>query len=701
MPPKVPARQPPARRSARHPPSEPPTAPSPKEPLNGDNATVETIVEAQDPQEAERRDDVKPIQEAPHVATPIRRSVQRLDSLTKRNAVASSSHSGSPGSRPIALKFQPKFFIRRSKEERQAFEEAEEEKRQARIAADAASARFTGGFQNGRGGGFSRGGFQGGMSGWRVDRKGAGQATGPLSGGPSNEPAMSEKKGRDRGRAGSSIRLETLEALPATTTPTRVKKEPTAKAEKEQNARAGVTVRASRKTREKKIKIEESGLTSLSSGEEDDDLIGPRINIEYINLVSDESSEAEPSTTNGKERQRSLRPPRWNLKPIRLDRHEHIERHVGVNMDASFMTSAQLRQRAKERADAEGNLFLSDEEEDEVAETKSKKPKSKGKDVEFLRDERRWRGVYQDEDDTGKNIGVKDEPRDEDAMAVEVAEATVKDLEPRPTDEFGPSVPGTSKNSTERREREIAVPRRIVKRRRKSIFRDTKPILQTEEDRQEWERYEDDVTALGEELGFLDTTLGPVSVSTDTDGDVEMEEDVGGEERHDRRKGLVYLFQFPPIIPCLVPPDEVPEVIEIPASIPASLPLAPPSQARRNAVQNPEPAIKIEDDNHFHTTKIPNALMAEDPAEFCGSVGKLTIYESGHIGISWGDIEHELSKGAEGELLQELVISEVSRVKKEDGREEDEGMLVRTGTAMGQMTGGFVVTPNWGSLFEN
>ena len=706
MPPKVQARSPPARRSARHPLSEPPIAPSPKESLSGENAAVETIVEgrssqeiieAQDVPEAEDRSEVDRTPIVAHVTTPAQRSVQRLDSLTKRNAVASSSKSASSGSRPTGLKFQPKSFIRRSKEERQAVEEAEEEKRQARIAADAANVRSTGALRNGRGGGPSRGGFQGGMSGWRLGRKVASQATGPLSGGPSNEPAIVRTKARDNSKIGSSIRLEDLEALPGFTSPTKVKKEPAVKPEKVKNARAEATARASGKTREKKIKREESGPMILSSSEEDNDLTGPRINIEYINLISDESSEEEPSTTKGKERQISLRPSGWNLKPIRLDRHEHVERHVGLNMDTSFMTSAQLRQRAKERAAADGDLFLSDHEDDELAEHKSKKPNSKGKDVEFVRDERRWRGVYQDENDMGNHAGVKDEAHDENAMVVEVAEATVKDQEPPPTNDSGPSIPAKSNNSIERPGRDTAVPSRTMKRRKKSLFQTKKPILQTEEDRQEWERYEDDVTALREELGFLDTALDPVTVPEDTDGDIEMEEEVDGEEKQDRRKGLVYLFQFPPIIPKLVPPDEVLGGIEDPASLPQEN----SSQARRSVVQNPEQAVKIEDDNHTNTTKIPNAILAEDLADFCGSVGKLTIYESGHIGISWGGIEHELSKGAEGELLQELVISDVSHVKKEDGREGDEEMVARTGTAMGQMTGGFVVTPNWVSLFEN
>ncbi|MCJ1321327.1 hypothetical protein MMC15_006671 [Xylographa vitiligo] len=646
------------------------------------------------------------VPDPPSTSTQVRRPVQRLDSLKRRNVSAVSSSTtaaGLPGSRPTGLKFQPKAVVRRTKEEREAQERLEEEKRQARLAANPSTKSEKNRGQYARGGmvdGPTRGGFRGGMSGWRTERRGMGQATGPLSGGPTNDQFAS--RGRRGGRSGAIVSGSIHAEASESTSPsfTRSKKEPTVKAEKDQSNATNGMRKPSRKSKDTKVKIEDFTTTYISSDAEVDELEGPRINIEHINLISDEDSEDDPITRKGKERQKSVRPAGWNLKPIRLDRHEHVERHVGVNTDANTLTSAQLRQKAIERSEAEGALFLSQDEDGDMVKTKPKKVKSKGRDVEFVRDERRWKGVYQDEEDMHELKIVKEEPLDDDAMVIDAASNMATNGEVSSTAKQGAS-PNTilqNLSGEPEEDKEPHLPK--SKRRRRSAFRSTKPVLQTEEDRQEWERYEDNITALGEELGDSDTVSAPALAPTDLDEDVNM--DMDGEEKKDRRRGLVYLFQLPPIVPYLVDATKPTEDDEMLGQEGASI--LPPKHTQKSAhtVKKTEPLIKTEDGSHKQADeKIANALMAEDIDDFVGSVGKLTIYDSGYIGISWGGIVHDLNRGSEGELLQELVISDVSRVKREPGSmDEDDGKVIRTGTAMGQMTGGFVVTPSWTSLFE-
>ncbi|MCJ1247721.1 hypothetical protein MMC30_004936 [Trapelia coarctata] len=705
MPPKVQPKPQPARRSNRRAPIEDSQdvaqSSTPQDSSAVVNDTTETPVEAQEANGTEEQLPVEPSVETSVETTgdppPIpvkgkatRRPVQRLDSLNKRNGPASGSGSGSgsgpAGNKPVGLKFQPKSFIRRSREEREAFEKAEEERRQARLAASGVSTSTN----NVRGGGrrgFTRGGFRGGMSGWRTERRGLGQATGPLSG-PSSEQLSSRGRGsRAAFGTGSSV-----------STSTRVKRESAVKAEND-----GGSKRTARQPKETKIKIEDG--PNWISSDDGDEMEGPRINIEHINLISDESSDEETSKGKGKAREKSIRPAGWNLKPIRLDRQEHVERNAGANFG---LTSDQLKQQNKERAGQQGSLFVSD---DEGTKSQPKKPKSKGKDIEFISDKRKWKGVYQDEDDSVK---IKEEPADDETMTIDAEETISADTEAPGAGNFELPFRATTQ-ALEEPEEDTPTALPGAKRRRKSFFRNIKPVLQTEEDHQEWQRYEEDVAALGEELGLADLNSAPVSASRDGDNgdrDIDMEDlaeekDEDEEEKMDRRYLLSYLFQFPPIIPYLLDAAKAPKVEEPVAPVEPSA----PSEDRKGkgkaaSGKKSEPVVKIEDDDrNALTEQITNAIFAEDIDDFVGKVGQLTVYESGYVGVSWGGIEHELSKGADGELLQEVIISDVERVEREPGVEEDEmegleGSVRKMGMAMGQVSGGFVVTPSWTSLFE-
>ncbi|MCJ1281551.1 hypothetical protein MMC26_000871 [Xylographa opegraphella] len=714
MAPKIQPKQQPTRRSSRQPhqETEPDTGELPGEPLGASQDIIQESAKINEDGGSQNSIDNATsgislsASSAPSTTTQVRRPVQRLDSLKRRNGSkvsSSSTAAGVPGNRPTGLKFQPKAVVRRTKEEREAQERVEEEKRQARLVANPSTTSEKNRGQYGRGGmldGPKRGGFRGGMSGWRTERRGIGQATGPLSGGPTNEQIASRRgrAGRSSATISGSIHTEVSRSTSASLTG--LKTEPTVKTEKDQGTAINKTRKPSGKSKDAKVKLEDFTTTYISSDAEVDGSEGPRVNIEHINLVSDEDSEDDTVIRKGKERQKSVRAAGWNLKPIRLDRHEHVERHVGVNSDAILLTSAQLRQKANERSEAEGTLFLSQDEDDDMVKTRPKKVNSKGKDVEFLRDERRWKGVYQDEEDIHELKRVKEEPLDDDVMAIDAAPdiATNDESSLTAKQDSSPNPILQDISVGPEGDQEPRSPK--IKRRRRSAFRATKPVLQTEEDRQEWERYEDNITALGEELGDSDIVTTPAPASSNLDEDVNM--DMDGEETKDRRRGLVYLFQLPPIVPYLVDATVSTENDEMLGHEGASVAPSKDTQMSGSAVKKTEPVVKMEDSTHKQADDmVANALMAEDIDDFVGSVGKLTMYDSGYIGISWGGIMHDLNRGSEGELLQELVISDVSRVKSEPGSMDDnDGKVIRTGTAMGQMTGGFVVTPSWTSLFE-
>ena len=96
-----------------------------------------------------------------------------------------------------------------------------------------------------------------------------------------------------------------------------------------------------------------------------------------------------------------------------------------------------------------------------------------------------------------------------------------------------------------------------------------------------------------------------------------------------------------------------------------------------------------------------NALKAKKKSDIEGQVGRLTIYESGQVILSWGGTDHELRKGAEGELLQEvLLLNHKSLAVKQEATEAKRVKVQNAGLTLGQVTGGFVVTPEWSTMFD-
>ena len=764
MPPKAaPRRQPPPRRNARATPAgNLPDAPAPKETLELDSNDAQDA--ATDAKALESRGRLPPEPMSPAPGSPTRpagsrtgsatgsaagRPVQRLDSLSRRSQSGSSPAPGAPGSKPVGLKFQPKFFIRRSKEEREAQARVEAEKLQARIAANAASSASSDrGGRGGRGGYSSRG--RGGM-GRQAERFGVGQASGVLGG--VTRPEDGARKGRSGmgGPWSGTSRSSNFET-------TRVKNEPMVKSERDRDGDVSMGGFGGRR-----IKTEGG---YVSSDSEPDAAAGPRVNIEHISLVSDEDSDGELETNKGKERAKSVSSPGWAMKPVRLDRHEHHERSVGVSTEASSKTSAELRKKAREKDEAEGSLFMDAEEEEPVTVKKEKnKGSTKSKDVEFVRNERKWKGVYQDsdgsDDDTPK---VKKEPETEDAMLIDTPPA-----ETTTTTEAIPTFPNPTPAPDPPPKHEPPTSSK-PERPRKPLPSAPKPVLQTEEDRAEWARRSEDIQILADELGLSARTPLPLPLAptanpnrvprapdTDFDGDTAIPEAStegepqtvtgAGEENaeegkvsRDKKDGHVYLFQFPPLVPTLLDPALQPHA---PSPSPGNNDVVETS-ARHDQLINPDPDAPFPFSSSTDDTKPdPSALDAATEVSTSargGLLGWLVVHVDGECVVGWGGgagsasggkgegkgegegegkgegegegkgevLSMALGRGGEGELLQEVLVVDVGGggppgAGAGAGGDGDTGSgcggRKEMAWGMGQLVGGFVVTPDWGRVF--
>ena len=501
-----------------------------------------------------------------------RRPARRLASLrnpsptTSREAMERTS---------TGLKFQPKSVQRRNKEEREAAEQAEAERLQARLPGSTISNDAErGGFMNrrrGRGGTrgvddrLSGAGASGHLGGSTRQERSSRRARAPGMFGPRSRGGDSggESWGRGRGAVpdgvtstGADISRSDAAREPINT---RRKKVSTVKTETDKDGDVVMD-----KTSKKKIK-KEPGITygTSSSDSEYDGKKGRRINIEEIDLVSSDEDEGdEDDDSKRKERANLLKV--WNPKPVRFHREEHVERAVGVNTDPTTLTSAELRRRAKERQDAQGSMFLGSGDEAIVPTTKTK-GRGKTKDVEFIENKRKWKGVYQDDDDAEGSVRVKTEPQDDDAMITTAqlagetpsvnAQETEHEIraaaeEMQLTDRS--DSPSARPLSSQIRQGETSQPSSptVFPKESRRKHRPPKPVLQTDEDHQEWARYEEDTHWMQDTLlnagGTITSRFGTKALDQD-----DMDMDIGAIGPNSKA-GQMFLFQFPPGLPMLI-----------------------------------------------------------------------------------------------------------------------------------------------------
>ncbi|CAF9938771.1 hypothetical protein IMSHALPRED_001084 [Imshaugia aleurites] len=745
MPPKG---RPGARHSARNNPEEhesveAPRASSPKEALASDhNDLQDTSENAEKTDAPETRPESSASRDvsasAPSLVAgspPARRSVQRLKSALPRNSPKPASKSNTAegsNSRPIGLKFKPKSFIRRSKEEREAEEKAEAERRAARQAAEGVSSTNDRGSHHARGiGRGQRGGF-GDMSRWKNERFNLShEASGHLGGSTIQDVATSKSR---RGGGFPSGKLGQSESASMNGT-SRVKREPTVKPEKDRDGDL-VMGSSTAKVKRTKVKKEDHRPTYISSEGELDSDGGERVNIEDINTINlvssededeDEGEDEEPvqrsRTSKGKRRESMPRLPGSNLMPIRIQRQEHVERAVGVNTDASSLTSAELRRRAKSRAEAEGSLFLPEEHEADVLSAPKAKVKRKPKDVEFLRNERKWKGVYQDEDDMEGVVKIKDEPKDDEDVVMTDNIIGLEDAEPISFDHI--DLANTSARRTVKDGDGTLNPQ--VSLDALGEAPEVDPLLQPAERLRRIKGYhslrqvdiseeeeEDDILAEIAEIVLLksgvhaDTSDPEITSSTRVAND-DSDLDLDREDTYFQKgaKEEVYLFQLPPVVPSLRDVSKATlksEDKKRNKAIPVEAPRSSASQNPFAAQIKDESDIKIDPDELPHETAVPHAYTTDSFHSIGGRAGVLSIHAKGSIRATWGGMSFDISKeGTGAKLAQELMMTdfESAMTKVEDeSRWEEKVDVGKRGWAMGQTHPGHVCIPDLSNLLS-
>ena len=742
MPPKV---KPRARQSARNNPDatrkhqsvEALSAPSPKE------ALADNDEELQIPSGISEKTDASEIQpgnstsrdasaSTPSVvagSSPPRRSLQRFKSALPRdlpNPAPNSNAADGSDARPTSLKFKPKSFIRRSKEEREAEEKAEAERRAARQIAD-------GGFStNERGGSFGRGrgrgqhGGFGDMSRWKNERFNLShEASGHLGGSTIRDAATSKTRRGGGFRSATSGPSESA----STNGTTRVKKEPIVKPEKDRDGDV-IMGPSSPKAKRTKVKNEDSRPTYISSEGELDSDGGERVNIEDINIINlvsteDEDEDEDPiqrsRISQGKRREATPRVPGSNLMPVRIQRQEHVERAVGVNTDASSLTSAELRRRAKLRAEAGGSLFLPEENEVDVLSATKSKIKRKPKDVEFVRNERKWKGVYQDEDDMEGIVKIKDEPTDDRDVVMtdntigheEVESVSLEHINLANTstqrsmeDENGTVNSQTSPEGLGEAPEADPLLKSGERLRRIKGYHGLRQVDISEEEE------EDEIFAEIAEIILLNSgvptdTSGPELA---TSGRVSSDDSGLDMDREDTyfqngAKEEVYLFQLPPVVPSLREVSKATSKSEDKKKNRAVLAEAPRSSPLHNPIAaqvKDEPKTEADSDELAHETAVAHAYTTDSFHSTGGRGGLLSIHAKGSMRATWGGMSFEISKeGTGAKLAQELMMTDfesaVTKVEDESRWEEKVDVGTR-GWAMGQTHPGHVCIPELSDL---
>lgn len=715
------------------------STPSPKEVLATDNDDAQDTAMETEPTEVSQT-------QIPPTATPTasmsnptagagspppRRSVQRLASVLPRSTPMPRSGSTlgelSAESRTGGgLKFKPKSFMRRSKEEREADERAEAERRAARQAAEGASStRNRGGYHaRGRGRGSDhRGGF-GNNTRFNISQPASGHL-----GGSTIQDASTGKARRGGGsRAGPSGPSERT----SYTGTTGVKGESAVKPEVD---REGDVIMGSSTSKPKrtKVKQENQAPTYISSDGELDSDGGKRVNIEdinTINLVSSDDDEDDKDVpkqlrgSKGKERKVVTWAPVDALKPIRIQRREHVERAVGVNTDASSLTSAELRRRAKERSEAGGSLFLPEGDEAEILTASKPKTRRKPKDVEFVRDERKWKGVYQEEDDKDSIVKIKDEPKDDDdAMVVDepvqdeesellpidqldLTKAYVQNAVPDADDTVKPLA--TQEQLEEGKAEEEVVPQTQEKRRKHRGYHGARQVDIADEGEDEWEPMAEMTSIISHPSDSDTEPSGSKHASSakarDDDGDIDMDDEVRHTHFQTKGAGEVFVFQLPPIVPGLRDLSKPTTTIKSEDKKKARSEAPPPANPTKPFAIHDANQIKSDPDAHPPSDggALPRAYSADALTPTDGHAGTLSVHAKGALLATWGGMSLEVcGEGGMVQPAQELVMTEfatsTTKVEDEAGWAENVGVGDR-GWAMGQTQKGLVCVPEWSAL---
>lgn len=406
-----------------------------------------------------------------------------------------------------------------------------------------------------------------------------------------------------------------------------------------------------------------------------------------------------------------------SMLPIRLDRRDHVDRVIGINTEASSEKSAEmLRQAEQGKADLSLSAVTDAALGAPSTSPTARKTKPRGKDVEFLGGNRKWKGVYDSSDDESALPRIKTEPV-EDPSANILLDSDPEDA-PHPVfDPTNPAPEATMAVAAEpvspTLEQKAHIKTKLRDRRKSSAASKKPPVFQTDEERREHDMHNNDLRELYKELGTVSLAARPNALGDDTEMADATDAAAAGTTQ-DQRTDRVYLFQLPPVIPNLLPSDPA-NTITAAANAPttsvkpephsptltrasptsASVPAPDTTSTSTATTAPPSTTIKPDPDSKPTTPSTNNGRAALFAS---GRAGKLRVHRSGRATLDWGGVALELGMGVQAYFLQSAYLTRLEGAGGEGEAGEGFG-----GEAMsfGQIRGKFVVRPDWSEIVEN
>ena len=592
---------------------------------------------------------------------------------------------------------------------------------------------------------------------------GAGAATGHLGGGIPRFGADMAGKARGKGTPKSQMsRQEEAVVTPVaqdSRSPGKGKKSTRVKGEKGNESIRQVRSGALNRPRRVKKEISNPGADASASTDEEGeetDASERKLNIDFINLLSDDEDNdsdaarelrdtpmettdlGAAATTAAEPFNKPQHHSFASFRPVRLQRQEYIDRPLeGIGTGASagkYLTSAELRRRAKERTDAQGSLFMDDDddlkENRKVGTWRHGKGRGKGRDLQVLGGKKVWKGAWGEDDDneTGEGLTIKEESTDGMDVDIEAVNQVhnggfAKSLptaversspirqqwnDPQPQSS-APIISGSHQNVTvpnsnlqDRSSSDSECPIAASthqSRRRSSIssrpLRLRKPKFQNREEELEWQRYEEDLLLMGTILRSGTANERTLSQGRGQQGVVPNAMNVDGEdatkkEDHtdhtpptqppataDAKVGKIYMIQLPPLLPHMDVPN--------PTSSSALLSDNPSAEAgpsnhgdvvdrpQDDAVSAPAP------------TPLPLTPKTHPSSLQTGRVGFFRLHASSRVTMTWGDMLFALGRSASdsgnagrGSLQEVVVMNHDSDVKRTEEAKHDSTTLEKS-----------------------
>lgn len=366
----------------------------------------------------------------------------------------------------------------------------------------------------------------------------------------------------------------------------------------------------------------------------DEDPMSTRIDIDSLNLDDDEDSDEDVKTIKGKRAARG--PVSLGPKPVRVTRHEHEERVVSVNTEASSSISAEIRRQTQEEINSDNEVVMS--------------------------------GGSQSQSSQEGKVDVKREPADGDVLMDNVPEHD-----------------------------EMPLPTQTVKARKTVTVKDPRSLLQTREEIEEFDRHVDDLEALKEILTPSQRVSADKPADEPADK-ADKEATDGDKDEDEKNAGRLFLVQFPPLTPNLVTPGGYEQdIVEIQDDTSDDVTITNENpRAGETKVKLEDGGEDEADKKAGIRANPPGKLVTSTQRQLpAGRVGKLNLHKSGRVTLDWGGISFELDKGARVNFVQEALVATTPQTAT-DGADDEVGD--RCVWAMGPLSEKFIASPEWDKL---